>query len=250
MSDPLVNLEVGDELTWDPMRIVPPDPWTGHMPFAFWLIKATRPAVLVELGTHSGNSYFAFCQAMAAMALTGRAYAIDTWVGDEHAGSYDEDVFASVYGFNTEHFRQFSTLLRTKFDDARGYFPNGGPDGGIDLLHIDGMHTYEAVRHDFEMWQTALSSRSVVVFHDTNVRERGFGVWRFWQEIRAIYPAFEFHHSHGLGVAGVGPNQSPMMEALFALAADDAAAGAFRRRIAARGERFNARRKSSICKPK
>ena len=238
MSDPLVDVELGDELTWEPMRIVPPDPWTGHLPFAFWLIKALRPATLVELGTHSGNSYFAFCQAMAAVTPTGRAYAVDTWAGDEHAGYYDEGVFASVCSFNTAHFRQFSTLLRTTFDDARGYFPDGGPKGGIDLLHIDGMHSYDAVRHDFEMWQTALSPRAIVAFHDTNVRERDFGVWRFWQEISARYPAFEFDHSHGLGVLGVGPNQSPMMQALFALSADSTGAGAFRRRIAARGEAF------------
>ena len=146
MPDVLNGVELGDEQAWEPMRIVPPDPWTGHIPFAFWLIKAQRPATLVELGTHSGNSYFAFCQAMAAVAPGSRAYAVDSWLGDEHAGHYDGSVFAAVSEFNTEHFRQFSTLLRTTFDDARGYFP----DGGVDLLHIDGMHTYDAVRHDFE----------------------------------------------------------------------------------------------------
>jgi GT2 family glycosyltransferase len=234
MLDPLVAVDLGDELTWEPMRIVPPDPWTGHLPFAFWLIKALRPATLVELGTHSGNSYFAFCQAMAAFTPAGRAYAVDTWAGDEHAGHYDESVFAGVSGFNGEHFRQFSTLLRTTFDEARAYFP----PASVDLLHIDGMHTYDAVRQDFETWRDALSSRAVVVFHDTNVRERDFGVWRFWQELSAEYPSFEFDHSNGLGVLGVGPDQPPMMQALFALSKDAAAAGTLRRRLAARGEAF------------
>ena len=234
MLDPLAGVDLGDELAWEPMRIVPPDPWTGHLPFAFWLIKAMRPSTLVELGTHSGNSYFAFCQAMAALTPAGRAYAVDTWAGDEHSGLYGEDIFGSVSAFNTEQFRQFSTLLRMTFDEARAYFPAGG----VDLLHIDGMHTYEAVRHDFETWLSALSPRAVVVFHDTNVRERGFGVWRFWEEISTRYPAFTFDHSNGLGVLGVGAEQPPMMQALFALSQDPVAGGSFRRLLAARGEAF------------
>jgi GT2 family glycosyltransferase len=230
------GLDLGVELTWDPVRIVQPGAWTGHIPFAFWLVKALRPSTLVELGTHSGNSYFAFCQAMGVFCTGGRAFAVDTWQGDEHAGYYGEDVYADVTHFNAAHFGQFSTLIRTTFDDARHYFPDGGPGGGIDLLHIDGLHSDVAVQHDFETWRSTLSARAVVLFHDVNVRERGFGVWRLWEELRTKYPSFDFNHSNGLGVLGVGPDQAPALRTLFSLDAE--AASGFRRRIASRGEAF------------
>jgi len=116
-------MATGEEMTWDPVRITRPGPWTGHIPFAFWLVKALRPASFVELGTHSGNSYFAFCQAMAAFCPGARAHAVDTWEGDAHAGAYDGGVHDDVARFNEAHFAGFSSLIRSTFDEARGRLP-------------------------------------------------------------------------------------------------------------------------------
>ncbi|MBV9201987.1 MAG: class I SAM-dependent methyltransferase [Alphaproteobacteria bacterium] len=234
MNQALSELEIGEELFWEPVRLVPPEPWVGHIPFAFWLVKAMRPEMFVELGTHSGNSFFAFCQAIAAFGIPGRAFAVDTWRGDEHAGNYGEEVFEDLVAFNNAHYVGFATLMRTTFDDARKYFAATS----IDLLHIDGMHSYEAVAHDFEHWRTALSDRAVVVFHDINVRERGFGVWQLWRELSHQYPAFQFDHSHGLGVLGVGPEQAPLLRRLYEMARDQHAVASVRRWFSSRGVGF------------
>jgi hypothetical protein len=87
-------------------------------------------------------------------------------------------------------------LLRTFFDEALRYFP----DGSIDLLHIDGLHTYEAVRHDFQAWFPKVRAGGIVLLHDTQVRQYDFGVWRLWEELRDRYESLEFLHSCGLGV--------------------------------------------------
>jgi GT2 family glycosyltransferase len=176
-----------------------PSAWYGHVPFAYWIMTALRPRLFVELGTQHGVSYAAFCDAASRAALDTRCFAIDTWQGDEHAGLYEEDVYENLRAFHDVRFGAFSELIRTTFDHALTYFE----DGSIDLLHIDGCHSYEAVRHDFESWRPKLSPRAVVLFHDTNVRERDFGVWRFWAELRSR-PKFEFLHGHGLGVLALG----------------------------------------------
>ena len=228
------TLDIGSEYFWEPLRIARPGAWAGHLTTAFWLVKVLRPLILVELGTHTGNSYAAFCQAISQLELPSRAFAVDTWKGDDQAGLYDENIFQDLEAFNQNHFGRFSRLVRSTFDEARTYFA----DGSIDLLHIDGLHTYDAVKHDFETWTSATSPSAVVVFHDINVRHDDFGVWRLWRELSEKYPSFEFHHSEGLGILGLGPDQAPALTRLFELGRDSEAASTVRQLFATRGEAF------------
>jgi hypothetical protein len=122
---------------------------------------------------------------------------VDHWLGDEHAGRYGEEVFEDVQRYNERYYRQFSYLLRTSFDDAVSQFG----DGSIDLLHIDGLHTYEAVSHDFRTWLPKVRRDGIILLHDICVKHLDFAVWRLWEDIKAEFPStFEFHHSWGLGV--------------------------------------------------
>ena len=177
-----------------------PSAWTEHYAFAYFLMRKLNPAVFVELGTHSGGSYFTFCHAIEQFQLRTKAFAIDTWLGDEHAGFYGDEIFLNVHNTNKVFFGSFSNLIRSTFDDAVPLFE----DGSIDLLHIDGLHTYEAVKHDFQTWLPKMSDKGVILFHDTVVKERGFGVYQLMDELRHIYPYFEFEHGYGLGVLAVG----------------------------------------------
>lgn len=220
-SNRFLELSVFAPDGWSPRHASEVISWQGHIPFAFSLVRIFRPACIVELGTHKGDSYLALCEAVRRNALQTKCFAVDTWMGDEHAGHYGDEVLASLKSRHDEY-GSFSTLLRSTFDDALTAFG----DGSIDLLHIDGLHTYEAVRHDFESWRPKLSNRAVVLFHDTAVFDRDFGVHRYWRELSAKFPAFEFEHSNGLGVLAAGRLAAEALPDLFH--ADEEARGQIR----------------------
>ena len=112
--------------------------WHGHFGFALDLVFQSKPNVLVELGVHFGDSYFCFCQAVKELNLDCKCFGIDNWKGDEHSGFYNIEVYESVLS-NNEQYSSFSKILKKDFRHALKSFE----DSSIDLLHIDGCHTYE-----------------------------------------------------------------------------------------------------------
>jgi glycosyltransferase involved in cell wall biosynthesis len=202
-----------------PRRLSRESAWNEHVPFAMLLMDLARPRTFVELGTHVGVSYSAFCQAVSELQLGTTCTAVDTWKGDGHSGFYGAEVLASLREHHDPLYGGFSRLLQSTFEDARELFA----DGSIDVLHIDGNHTYESVRRDFEMWLPKLSDSGLVLFHDIAVRENDFGVWKLWEELSARHPHFAFGHGFGLGVLAVGARIPEGVQPLFAATEDEAA---------------------------
>ncbi|HEY2615623.1 MAG TPA: class I SAM-dependent methyltransferase [Chthoniobacterales bacterium] len=170
--------------------------WTGHLHFACDLIATMRPKRFVELGVDRGESYFAFCQAVAENKTGTKCFGVDTWRGDQHAGGYDETTFAQVSADNRANYGAFSTLIRSSFDEA---LPKFQPES-LELLHIDGLHTEAAVRRDLELWLPKLQPNGILLLHDVDVRSKNFGVWKVWAELQERGRSWTFHEGPGLGV--------------------------------------------------
>lgn len=180
-----------------------PTAWGGHIQFLFCLVALSKPRRFAELGSHFGASFFAYCQASKRMGISTEPVAIDCWEGDDHTGSYESDVFENFKYVFKKH-SDIAKYKRMFFEEAVNLFD----DKSVDLLHIDGLHTYEAVKNDYDTWINTLSDTGIILFHDINVHEREFGVWQFWSELKKKHPTMEFKHSHGLGVAYVGTDMS------------------------------------------
>lgn len=201
--------------SFDTPEYMAPSTWMEHGPFAFWLVDVLKPRLVVELGVFRGYSFFCFNQAIEKLGIDARTFGIDTWEGDEHSGYYLKDIYEAAKRQN-ERYSKFSTLIRSRFNDAVDQFE----DGSIDILHIDGGHFFDDVSEDFKNWKPKLSRQAIVLFHDIAIFERGFGVFRLWSELSKAYPSFTFNHGCGLGVLGVGPNVPVPLNQLF-LASDE-----------------------------
>lgn len=195
--------------------------WIGHIPFAYELIGRQRPNTIVELGTYSGSSFAAFCQAVEACGLDAKCYGVDLWQGDIHMGRFEEDLFLEVSEYMVSTYPTIALLVRKDFNEAAALFP----DKSVDLLHIDGTHTFEAVSNDFNNWLPKLSDRAIVLFHDINVTVKNtgeaalrFGVRKFFDSVKEQYPHFEFSHCWGLGVLIVGRSSPPAAMELVEMA--------------------------------
>jgi predicted O-methyltransferase YrrM len=185
-----------------PTEIAVESPWAGLIPVMNLMIDLCRPRRFVELGTYRGCSFFAALSAAKACGHAMQATAIDSWRGDAHSGFYEGEAFQREVEAGVAAIGMPADLLRQTFDEAVAGFD----DGQIDLLHIDGFHSYEASMGDFQTWRPKLSARGVVLFHDIAVREADFGVWRTWAELSATYPHISFGHSNGLGILFTGPD--------------------------------------------
>ncbi len=172
-------------------------PWTGHIFFGYDLIRNIRPKVIVELGTYKGTSLFSFSQAVLDGKLRSKIYAIDCWEGEDHTGRYGSDILKNVRYISNNIYKKINiSLVKKYFDDAVLSFK----DNSIDLLHIDGMHTYEAVKNDYLKWSPKVKDDGVIMLHDIDVLSRGFGVHKLWKEIKEKQNTISFHHSEGLGL--------------------------------------------------
>ena len=199
-------------------------PWAGHRAFAYDYVRNERPSCIVELGSYYGCSAFAFLQAMKDGGIAGSFYAVDTWEGDSFTkNDYREDICGQYKEIQDKCFSDWdfsfekdssdkelqkgdtvsdkgAHMLRMTFDEAVRLFE----DDSIDLLHIDGSHLYEDVKHDFLTWKNKVKKDGVIFFHDISDEEvfgEVMGSHVFWKELVSQYPlTLEFPFSLGLGV--------------------------------------------------
>jgi len=76
----------------------------------------------------------------------------------------------------------------------------------IDFLFIDGDHSYEGVKMDFEMYSPLVRKGGIIAFHDIVEFPPGTGceVNRFWNEIKRKYRHLEIVKDYGQKWAGIG----------------------------------------------
>lgn len=160
--------------------------WKGHRAFAEWLTQRLQPKITVELGVDYGYSLFCL-----ANKNPGRVIGIDLFEGDSHAGTRERNQHETVQQFATDNQYTNVQLIKGDFTELAQYWV-----APIDILHIDGLHTYEACLMDFVNWGPHVSATGVVLMHDITSYP---DVTRVFLEVGA-QAKVAFLHSAGLGV--------------------------------------------------
>ena len=149
------------------------------------LVQQARPEVIVEIGTYKGGTLFIWCRTNPQAKLI---VSIDLPCG-MYGGGYDprrRKLYRRFVADRRETRMELmqcdshaaSTLARLR--EALG-------DSPIDFLYIDGDHTYEGVKQDFEMYSPLVRHGGIVAFHDTATLTRQCGVHRLWDELRSAF---------------------------------------------------------------
>jgi predicted O-methyltransferase YrrM len=166
-------------------------------------LREPPPERVCEIGTFRGGTLFIWCQVAAPSA---RLYSIDL-PGGEFGGGYHERSVPFFQSFcqpgqTLQCFRGDSHDARVR--DALQRDLNGA---SLDFLFLDGDHTYEGVRRDFELYAPLVRPGGHIAFHDILHRPDmpEIQVYRFWNEIRQCFRSREFiDNSPGRRKIGIG----------------------------------------------
>lgn len=127
---------------------------------------AKSKQIIAEIGSYIGASACCFGAAVKANG-TGKIICIDTWNNDSMSEG-NRDTFNEFQDNTREYMnyilpiRGFSTDVIQAVRDVTQH---------LDVLFIDGDHSYEGVKADWEAYKGLLKTGSVVVFHDSGWAE-------------------------------------------------------------------------------
>ncbi len=146
------------------------------------MVKKCNVKSMIEIGTYNGGTLFFFTHTVSKDALI---ISID----------YPDVRFGGGYGnWRTSLYKSFKLPMQQLYlvnadsherrtVDKVNAILNGFK---VDFIFIDGDHSYEGVKKDFEMYSPLLENNGMVAFHDIVVHpeETGCEVSKFWNEVK------------------------------------------------------------------
>jgi predicted O-methyltransferase YrrM len=168
------------------------------------VVKEVEPRTVLEVGTAFGGTLFGWAQVAHPDA---RLVSVDLPGGIGGGGYMPE---------HESHFRNFCgagqqlscVLGASQLPDTIERVRAALDGAAVDMMLIDGDHSYEGVSRDFANYRSLAREGGLILFHDIQPpppkTEQPMGVWRFWREIREDYRHLEIVHDPTQFSAGIG----------------------------------------------
>lgn len=187
---------------------LPPVNFASGLDSGAWLlhglVHAIRPSVCVEIGSARGLSACYIGLALKQLGQ-GKLYAIDPHMKTE----WNDHDSVDTYETMRKNLKTFG--VETYIEIIRDYSEKAALSWRlpIDMLFIDGDHSYKGVRRDWELFVPYVKKSGVVVFHDTlwelrpdpQWKRADMGVPQFVEELRKQgYPVITFDCFCGISI--------------------------------------------------
>ena len=167
------------------------------------LIKQRQPRQVVEIGTAQGGTLFLWCRLAHPEAVI---CSLDL-PGGIHGGGYPywKSWIYQRFPLAAQklHLLRGDSHKPEMLAQLKSVLPG---DGRVDFLFIDGDHTYDGVKADFEMYSGLVRPGGLIVFHDICKHPEALNchVDHFWEEVKQGRQSREFIENVKQDTCGIG----------------------------------------------
>ena len=166
------------------------------------ILKDLRPKVILEIGTLQGGTLFLFTRISNPEAII---TSIDL-PGGPYGGGYAEWK-KPLFQFFAKSKQKIELVRANSHNPNTFELVKNILDGRmVDFLFIDGDHTYEGIKRDFEMYSSLVKKGGLIAFHDIvkPPPELNCEVYKLWNEIKKEYEFLEIIEDVNQNWAGIG----------------------------------------------
>jgi predicted O-methyltransferase YrrM len=166
------------------------------------IFRELNPKYILEIGTANGGTLFCFCKLAEDDATI---ISIDL-PGGPFGGGYPEWKIPIYQAFAKENQKLYllrkDSHQRETLEEVKKIL-NGNH---LDFLFIDGDHSYEGVKKDFEMYSQLVRKGGIIAFHDIakHQLDPGCEVEKLWKEIKNDFNFKELNKDINQYWAGIG----------------------------------------------
>jgi len=161
------------------------------------ILKSKNVKNILEIGTGSGGTLYLFSQLSDKKA---KIISVDLMHPRWKIDFYTKLILPSqklfLVGGNSHRIQTLNKIKKILKNQK------------LDLLFIDGDHSYKGVKSDFEMYKNLVKKGGVIAFHDIAasyiINPEWAGVNEFWNEVKNKYEAIEIIESKKQRGFGIG----------------------------------------------
>ena len=166
------------------------------------IFKEHNPKYILEIGTANGGTLFSYCKLAREDAVI---ISIDLPEG-LFGGGYSEWKIPIYEAFKKSNQKLY--LLREDSHQKKALEKvKEILDGNqLDFLFIDGDHSFEGVKKDFEMYSPLVRKEGIIAFHDIvrHPKETGCEIEKLWNNIKTAFQSKEIIQDINQNWAGIG----------------------------------------------